>query len=98
MPFGTYTKPIRTGDFAVLAERAGVIASRYGSATAAPKPLKNVLRGSALCRIISVQPPSLSQYPPSVKLHLCAPERAGWPRSPVPEPETDIRRLRAYDK
>src|SRR6266481_7151021 len=50
IPFGTYTKAMRTGGFlAVFANAsAGTMESRKGSATAVPTPLKKVLRSSAL--------------------------------------------------
>ena len=58
MPFGTYRKARRTGGFAGAAN-AGTIESRKGSATAAPMPLRNVLRGRALpVMIIAVTTPS----------------------------------------
>ncbi len=43
MPCGTYTKPKRGVCFTLLAN-AGTIASSIGSATAAPKPCRNVRR------------------------------------------------------
>ena len=48
-PLGTNTAPKRGGGFAAvfaMAVNAGTIASRNGSATAAPIPRRNVRRGS----------------------------------------------------
>ena len=47
MPLGTYTIAMRTGALGA-ADMAGAMASRNGSATAAPTPCKKVLRPSAL--------------------------------------------------
>ena len=55
MPFGTYRKARRTGALAGAAN-AGTIESRKGSATAAPTPLRNVLRGRDLPVMIIASP------------------------------------------
>ena len=47
MPLGTYTIAMRTGALGA-ADIAGAMASRNGSATAAPMPCRNVRRPSAL--------------------------------------------------
>ena len=47
MPFGTYRKARRIGGLAAAA-KAGTMESRKGSATAAPTPFRNVLRGRDL--------------------------------------------------
>src|ERR1041385_7779605 len=50
MPFGPYGNASRTGGVALDAPNtfAGTIASRYGSATAAPRPRRKVRRGRDL--------------------------------------------------
>src|SRR5258708_37744078 len=100
MPLGTYTKPMRTGAF-TAAPNAGVMASRKGSATAVPTPLRKLLRASALPVIILSLPPWVSQQP-SLCLFaqrssaLCEPlhddsETVGLLRSHSPEFENDNR-------
>src|SRR5580658_1045972 len=53
MPLGTYTKAMRTGGFELrVAASAGAIASRNGSATAVPRPRRNVRLGRNFLVII----------------------------------------------
>src|SRR3954469_13505694 len=65
-PFGTYAKARRSGEaFAAGAAKAGVMASRAGSAMAAPSPFRNRRRGR--CRptlIMSGSPAHLERRAP----------------------------------
>src|ERR1700728_651508 len=57
MPLGTYTNAMRTGGLVLrTAAIAGTIASRNGSATVVPMPLRNARLGKAFLVIIIVEP------------------------------------------
>src|SRR5215471_11524850 len=60
IPFGTCMNAMRTGRL-VAAEKAGVMASRRGSASVAPIPRKRVRRGIAFLKTTIASPPHLKR-------------------------------------